>query len=249
MHVRMPFGKFILTLVVLGSAMTVSERAAGQEQENPTTPGQIPDPSTYQGSTVLQQQSDQQDQQFRQQTQQQQPQPQPQPQSYAPDRTTSGTSAPQSPKGSAQAANVGPDTPAKAIARGDFATALRLARAKAMAGDAAAQHTLGYLYETGSGVPLNYEMAASWNRKAAEQGNAGGQADLGWLYYKGLGLPRDPVQAYKWLVLAGREDMTARRHMQEVAAAITYDEMSEGLNLAQQSTPTVDHNGAGAAHQ
>jgi hypothetical protein len=31
--------------------------AFAQEQENPSTPGQIPDPSTYQGSTVLQQQS------------------------------------------------------------------------------------------------------------------------------------------------------------------------------------------------
>jgi hypothetical protein len=46
--------------------------ALAQEQENPSTPGQIPDPSTYQGSTVLQQQSDQQDQQYREQQQQQQ---------------------------------------------------------------------------------------------------------------------------------------------------------------------------------
>jgi hypothetical protein len=45
--------------------------ALAQEQENPSTPGQIPDPSTYQGSTVLQQQSDQQDQQYREQQQQQ----------------------------------------------------------------------------------------------------------------------------------------------------------------------------------
>ena len=54
-----------------------------QEQENPSTPGQIPDPSTYQGSTVLQQQSDQQDQQYRQQQQQQQPNYQQQTQSYS----------------------------------------------------------------------------------------------------------------------------------------------------------------------
>ena len=45
--------------------------ALAQEQENPSTPGQIPDPSTYQGSTVLQQQSDSQDQYYRQQQQQQ----------------------------------------------------------------------------------------------------------------------------------------------------------------------------------
>jgi hypothetical protein len=52
--------------------------AVAQEQENPSTPGQIPDPSTYQGSQVLQQQSDQQDQQFRQQQQEQQQQYTPQ---------------------------------------------------------------------------------------------------------------------------------------------------------------------------
>ena len=51
-------------------ALATPAVAQAQEQENPSTPGQIPDPSTYQGSTVLQQQSDQQDQSFRQQQQQ-----------------------------------------------------------------------------------------------------------------------------------------------------------------------------------
>jgi hypothetical protein len=41
------------------------------QDENPTTPGAIPNPSTYQGSTELQRQSDQQDQKFRQQQQEQ----------------------------------------------------------------------------------------------------------------------------------------------------------------------------------
>lgn len=41
------------------------------QDENPTTPGAIPNPSTYQGSTELQHQSDQLDQQYRQQQQQQ----------------------------------------------------------------------------------------------------------------------------------------------------------------------------------
>ena len=41
------------------------------QDENPTTPGAIPNPGTYQGSTELQRQSDRQDQQFRQQQQSQ----------------------------------------------------------------------------------------------------------------------------------------------------------------------------------
>jgi hypothetical protein len=57
--------------LALSALAVMPQRVAAQEQENPSTPGQIPDPSTYQGSTVLQQQSDQQDQSFRQQQQQQ----------------------------------------------------------------------------------------------------------------------------------------------------------------------------------
>jgi len=65
-----PLTAFGLCALSLGG-LTISSVASAQEQENPSTPGQIPDPSTYQGSTVLQQQSDQQDQNYRQQQQQQ----------------------------------------------------------------------------------------------------------------------------------------------------------------------------------
>jgi hypothetical protein len=58
--------------LAFGVAIAMPTSALAQEQENPSTPGQIADPSTYQGSTVLQQQSDRQDQEFRQQQQQQQ---------------------------------------------------------------------------------------------------------------------------------------------------------------------------------
>jgi hypothetical protein len=52
----------------------LSAGTAIAQDENPTTPGAIPNPGTYQGSMQQQQQSDQQDQQFRQQQQAQQPQ-------------------------------------------------------------------------------------------------------------------------------------------------------------------------------
>src|ERR1700693_1146099 len=63
------------------------------QDENPTTPGAIPNPSTYQGSTELQRRSDQQDQQYRQQ--QQQPSYQGQPQQGG--RASSQSSGGQSP--------------------------------------------------------------------------------------------------------------------------------------------------------
>src|SRR5437016_3936446 len=59
------------TLPLIALALAAVIAAPARAQEEPSTPGQIPDPGTYQGSQVLQQQSDQQDQQFRQQQQQQ----------------------------------------------------------------------------------------------------------------------------------------------------------------------------------
>lgn len=88
------------SILALGAAIAMAGAAAAQEQENPSTPGQIPDPSTYQGSTVLQQQSDQQDQAYRQQ---QQPS-----QSYG--GQSSGQYAPQYGGNSATASRVTPST-------------------------------------------------------------------------------------------------------------------------------------------
>lgn len=69
MSKRISFKISALRLLALG--VLASGQPAAAQEDNPSTPGQIPDPSTYQGSTVLQQQSDQQDQSFRQQQEQQ----------------------------------------------------------------------------------------------------------------------------------------------------------------------------------
>jgi len=69
------FARSTLPLIALALAAAIPTAAFAQD-ENPTTPGAIPDPSTYQGSMELQRQSDQQDQQFRQQQQGQQYAPQ-----------------------------------------------------------------------------------------------------------------------------------------------------------------------------
>lgn len=53
----------------LALALAAIALSPAPAQEEPTTPGAIPDPSTYQGSRELQRQSDQQDQQYRQQQQ------------------------------------------------------------------------------------------------------------------------------------------------------------------------------------
>jgi TPR repeat protein len=69
-------------------------------------------------------------------------------------------------------------------------------------GDPGAQTYLGFMFQTGRGVPQNYTEAAMWYRRAAEQGDSLAQYSLGLLYDRGQGVPRDIVEAGKWLNLA-----------------------------------------------
>jgi Sel1 repeat len=71
-------------------------------------------------------------------------------------------------------------------------------KAKAEAGDAEAQKTLGECYSNGQGVTQSYAQAAQWYRKAADQGNAAAQAALGELYEVGQGVQRDATEAAKY---------------------------------------------------
>jgi len=89
-----------------------------------------------------------------------------------------------------------------ALNRHDYVSASRVFIALAERGDASAQSYLGYMFETGRGVPQNYTEAAMWYRRAAEQGDSLAQYSLGLLYDKGFGVPRDIVEAGKWLNLS-----------------------------------------------
>jgi TPR repeat protein len=77
-------------------------------------------------------------------------------------------------------------------------------RRRALLGDAAAQTSLGFLYQTGSGGVQKDEVSAVyWHRKAAEQGFAPGQYNLGIMYRNGLGgLTKDEGEAVQWYRLA-----------------------------------------------
>jgi len=84
-------------------------------------------------------------------------------------------------------------------------------------GDAAAQSYLGFMFETGRGVPQNYTEAAMWYRRSAEQGDSLAQYSLGLLYDKGQGVPQDVVEANKWLNLS---TAAAPRRAREARARI-----------------------------
>jgi TPR repeat protein len=89
-----------------------------------------------------------------------------------------------------------------AFNRQDFGSASRIFIPLAEHGVAAAQSYLGFMFETGRGVPQNYTEAAMWYRRAAEQGDSLAQYSLGLLYDRGQGVPRDIVEASKWLNLS-----------------------------------------------
>jgi hypothetical protein len=72
MGVKMKQRKIEALLASLALTWTLGSPAAlAQQEPGPSTPGAIPDPSTYQGSKEIQRQQDVQDQQFRQQQDQQ----------------------------------------------------------------------------------------------------------------------------------------------------------------------------------
>lgn len=222
-------------LLVLGSLE--ASPAYGQEQENPSTPGQIADPSTYQGSMEIQRQSDAQDQQFREQ------QSAPQQQYYQPQQSYGSNDNGRSSASSSRAPAVRTSPPlspmGEAFQRGDFTTVLKILRPKALSGDPRAQHNLGYMYEKGYGVPHNGVVAASWYQKSANQGDPDGQLALGRLYFEGDGVARNLVEAYKWMYLAGRGTSKAFAYLRVIGNLLTYDQMSEAMQLAQNWNPAT----------
>ena len=65
-------------------------------------------------------------------------------------------------------------------------------------GDAEAQVSLGWMYETGQGYERSYGRAARWYRRAADQGSTLAQYALGELYAGGRGVDQDYRAAAAW---------------------------------------------------
>lgn len=86
----------------------------------------------------------------------------------------------------------------KAFRQGDTKQALEQWQPLARAGDANAQHALGYMHEYGRGLERSDSLAAWWYRKAADQGMSEAQYRLGVLHENGWGVSHDPEVAVKW---------------------------------------------------
>lgn len=109
-----------------------------------------------------------------------------------------------------------------AFNRQEYASASRIFIPLAERGVAPAQSYLGFMFETGRGVPQNYTEAAMWYRRAAEQGDSLAQYSLGLLYDRGQGVPRDIVEAGKWLNLStAAAPPRAREARERIRDAVT----------------------------
>jgi hypothetical protein len=130
--------------------------------------------------------------------------------------------------------------------RQDYSTASRIFIPLAERGNAAAQSYLGFLFETGRGVPQNYTEAAMWYRRAAEQGDSRAQYSLGLLYDRGQGVPQDIVEASKWLnlstVAAPPPAREARARIRDaVTTKMTRGEIAQARLRALEWAPSREH--------
>jgi len=133
-----------------------------------------------------------------------------------------------------------------AFNRQDYQQASQIFIPLAEQGQPAAQAYLGFLFQTGRGVPQNFTEAAMWYRRAAEQGDSLAQYSLGLLYDKGQGVPRDIVEANKWLNLstagAPRRAREARARIRDaVTTKMTRGEIARARLRALEWAPIREH--------
>jgi len=130
-----------------------------------------------------------------------------------------------------------------AFNRQDYVSASQAFVPLAERGVPAAQSYLGFMFETGRGLPQNYTEAAMWYRRAAEQGDSLAQYSLGLLYDRGRGVPRDIVEASKWLNLstaaAPRRAREARARIRDaVTTKMTNGEIAQARLRALEWAPS-----------
>ena len=123
-----------------------------------------------------------------------------------------------------------------AAAQGEINAREKLAwmyRINAQKGDAAAQNSLGVIYQGGQGVAQDYQEALKWYRLAAAQGNGDAQYNLGVMYASEQGVPRDYVRSHMWISISqSKGAVDEGKVLQAVAAKMTPNQVETALRLA-----------------
>jgi uncharacterized protein len=125
-----------------------------------------------------------------------------------------------------------------AFQRGDYATALRLLRPLADAGNPEAQADLGLMYSKGNGVPQDSAEAFKWYSKAAYHGHPGSQLVLCAMLAIGRIVPQDYVHAHMWCNLAATHGAKlAGAYRDRLATKMTTEQIAEAQRLAAEWKP------------
>ncbi|MEE2931842.1 MAG: hypothetical protein VX941_00270 [Pseudomonadota bacterium] len=106
-----------------------------------------------------------------------------------------------------------------AYKKGDFKTSFSHWYPLAQRGNAESQNRLGFLYENGKGVKLNYKKAVEWYLKAAEKGEPAAQFNLGVMYRKGRGVQKNDKIARNWYEKAAKQGHPIAERVVEVMRA------------------------------
>lgn len=124
----------------------------------------------------------------------------------------------------AQAATM--DDVRKAIAEQRLFDAYQDLQDLAQGGNPEAQYELAGFHHYGRVGPVNFEKARMWYERAANQGNTDAMLGLAVIYGFGQGVPQDKKIAFRWLVIAGTQNL-APQDAEKVAS--TRDHLAEGM--------------------
>ena len=91
------------------------------------------------------------------------------------------------------------------LQQGHFDRALHIFQLLAAKGDDVATSNLGFMYQHGLGVPVDYDKAHELYWQAASHGVPVAANQMGYLYQYGLGVPQNLTTAYCWYEFAGGE--------------------------------------------
>ena len=99
-----------------------------------------------------------------------------------------------------------------AIRKGDYRTGYALLE-KAVENDSTdAANNLGFAYQHGKGIEVDYKKALKYYKIAAENDESVAQYNLGFMYYNGLGIAANQEKALKWIKTAAENDYSTAQY-------------------------------------
>ncbi len=108
-------------------------------------------------------------------------------------------------------------------------------------GNADAQSYLGYCYDTGKGVTVDYLEGAKWYRKAADQNQINAQFNLGNCYHFGWGVATNDVEAVKWFNLASAQgDEPSKKILSVIEQKMTPEQIAQAQQLSSEFQPHTE---------